>query len=115
MLGALALSITGCSSAGDHHSNGTSAGAGSSRRCVNDKNIVVDDANCQPRSSGGSTGHWYYGGSGYGTGSRVSGGSTSASDGAISRGGLGSSARGGSGAGSGVGGEGGGHGSSGGS
>lgn len=62
------------------------------RRCVDANGNVVEDEKCQgaekQRASGGHGGghYWYYGGSGHGLGSKVSGGSYSS----VSRGGFGS-------------------------
>ncbi len=64
---------------------------GDERRCVDENGNVVEDSKCKDadrqRSLGGHGGgfHWYYGGSGYRIGSRVSGGSYHS----ISRGGFG--------------------------
>jgi hypothetical protein len=65
---------------------------GEDRRCVDANGTVVDNEKCKEadkvRSSGGhySGGHyWYYGGHGYGVGSRVSGGSYTS----VARGGFG--------------------------
>ncbi len=61
------------------------------RRCVDANGNVVEDEKCkeadkQQRTGGHAGGfRWYYGGSGHGVGSRVSGGSYSP----ISRGGFG--------------------------
>lgn len=65
---------------------------GEDQRCVDANGNVVEDKKCQEEEksqtrSGGGAGlyRWYYGGSGYGVGSRVSGGSYSS----VSRGGFG--------------------------
>jgi hypothetical protein len=68
---------------------------GEERRCVDANGVVVDDEKCKEadkRRTGGSYGgshgggfYWYYGGSGRGLGSKVSGGSFSS----VSRGGFG--------------------------
>ena len=65
------------------------------KRCTDKDGIVVEDEKCSESSNSGGSHRWYYGGSGYRSGERVSGGSNLPAKGvayhSVTRGGFGGS------------------------
>ncbi len=84
LLGALAVALTGC---GD-----SEQGSNETRRCVDERNVVIDESKCRSNTPVPGGAFWYFGGVGNLPGTIASGGSRTATNGEVARGGIGGTA-----------------------